>query len=150
MDDYAKRKNVHFIFYEDLHEVIYLIKKNSLKLNKTKIKFKKPFQVIKSLSEFLDKDLSEKQINSIIQWCSFENMKQNPAVNYEWYKTLGLYKKDGHFFRKGKIGDWLNHFTREDSIELDNIVAKNLKLKQNFNYGISEQDLNKIYSFKKD
>ena len=126
VDDYASKKNVHVIYYEDLHT--------------------KPFEVIKKLSEYLGKKLSDEQIKSIIDWCSFDNMKKNPAVNYEWYKELGLYKKSGHFFRKGKIGDWLNHFAMDDSQKVDDIVENKLQTKLKFNYGISDEDVKKIYA----
>lgn len=110
--------------------------------------FKKPVETIKKLAEFLGKDLSDEKIDAIKDWCSFKKMKENPSVNYEWYKEFGLFKKDGHFFRKGEIGDWLNYFSSEESKKLDEIVDKNLKLKHDFNYGISKEDLDKIYSFK--
>ncbi|CAF0738590.1 unnamed protein product [Brachionus calyciflorus] len=126
VDEYVSRKNVHVISYEDLHT--------------------RPYEVIKNLSEYLGKSLSDEKIKSIIEWCSFDNMKNNPSVNYEWYKELGLYKKSGNFFRKGKIGDWLNHFAMEDSKQIDEIVEKNLKTDIKFNYGISDEDLHKIYA----
>lgn len=126
VDDYMNKKNVHVIFYEDLHT--------------------KPFEVIKKLAEYLGKNITDDQIKSIIDWCSFENMKNNPAVNYEWYKELGLYKKNGHFFRKGKIGDWLNHFAMDDSQKIDDIVENKLQSKLKFNYGISDEDVKKIYA----
>nr|QNH68008.1 sulfotransferase-like protein 1 [Brachionus koreanus] len=126
VDDYVTKKDVHVIYYEDLHT--------------------KPFEVIKKLSKYLGKDLSDDEIKSIIEWCSFDKMKNNPAVNYEWYKDLGLYKKNGHFFRKGTVGDWLNYFAVDDSQKIDHIVENKLKTKLDFNYGISTNDLKKIYS----
>jgi hypothetical protein len=108
---------------------------------------KKPEEVVKSLAKFLGKDLSSEQVKSIVEWCSFESMKKNPTVNYEWYKDLGLFKKDGAFFRKGKIGDWLNCLSREQSMELDQVLEKNLKYGRKFEYGISDEDLTKIYEY---
>jgi hypothetical protein len=107
---------------------------------------KRPHEVIKSLCEFLNKPLTESQLNAIVEWCSFENMKRNPSVNYDWYKTLGLFRKEGDFFRKGVIGDWLNYYSRDDSVKLDSVLEKNLNYKTKFNYGISDKDLSKIYS----
>jgi hypothetical protein len=107
-------------------------------------------EVVKSLAKFLNKELSDAQVKSIIEWCSFDNMKKNPTVNYEWYKEIGLFKKDGAFFRKGKIGDWLNGLSKEQSIELDRVLEKNLKYERKFDYGISDEDLKKIYSFNRE
>ncbi len=56
--------------------------------------------------------------------------------------------KKGSFFRKGKVGDWLNYFDRENSIALDEAIAKNLNYKRQFDYGLSREDLEKIYSVK--
>ncbi len=107
-----------------------------------------PVGIIKDLGKFLGKDLDDKQVDLIIKWSSFDNMKKNPSVNYEWYKEIGLFRKDGHFFRKGKIGDWLNHFDFSTSKQFDEIVEKNLTYKdKKLNYGLSSEDLNKIYEF---
>lgn len=72
-------------------------------------------------------------------------MKGNESVNYEWYKEYGLFRKDGHFFRKGEIGDWLNYYTKEMSVIVDKFVEKNLNSKFSFNYGITQAELLNIY-----
>lgn len=102
--------------------------------------------MVQKLCEFLEVKLTQSQLKSVIEWCSFNNMKQNPSVNYEWYKTMGLFKKEGKFFRKGQVGDWLNHYSKSESIALDDQIKKNLSHKIKFNYGISEDDLKKIHS----
>lgn len=101
------------------------------------------------MAKFLGKELSESQVESIVKWCSFDSMKQNKSINYEWYKEIGLFRKDGHFFRKGEIGDWLNYFSKEDSLRLDSKLGDSLGYQRKFNFGISDEDLNKIYSFQK-
>jgi hypothetical protein len=73
-------------------------------------------------------------------------MRANPTVNYEWYKEIGLFRKNGAFFRKGEVGDWLNCLTKKQSLALDEALEKNLKYERKFNYGISDEDLQKIYS----
>lgn len=117
-----------------------------MKLNSDLTYKKKPVEEIRRLSEFLGVKLSDAEVKSLIDWCSFENMEKNPSVNYEWYKTMGIFKKDGKFFRKGKIGDWLNYYSRKDSLALDDKVREKLAYKHPFNYGISDEDLKKIYS----
>lgn len=98
------------------------------------------------MCEFLGKSLTDSQLKAIVEWCSFENMKKNPTVNYDWYKEIGFFRKDGDFMRKGQVGDWLNHFSKNDSLKMDEIIEKNLNYKHSFNYGISRDDLAKIYS----
>ncbi len=67
-------------------------------------------------------------------------------VNYEWNKVMGLFHKDGEFFRKGKIGDWLQHYSTTLSKEADLMIKNNLKYSGQIDYGISEENLQKIYS----
>ncbi len=61
------------------------------------LKIKKPHETIKLLAEFLNKEIKEADLEAIIKWCSFESMKENKMVNYEWYKEMGLFKKQGFF-----------------------------------------------------
>ena len=107
--------------------------------------FKKPFETVKEVCKFLGKDTSDDDIKKIIEWCSYKNMKENKSVNYEWYKEFGLFKKDGHFFRKGEIGDWLNYYTKDMSVILDTFIEKNSKSNFKFDYGISQAELSEIY-----
>lgn len=97
------------------------------------------------MCKFLGKNLNESQLDAIIEHCSFENMKQNSSVNYEWNKMLGLFSSNGTFFRKGQIGDWLNYFSPKTSQEMDRIVKADLKYKKKFDFGISEEDMEKIH-----
>ncbi len=60
---------------------------------------------------------------------------------------MGLFNKDGQFFRKGKIGDWLSHLSPEQSKNLDLMINNNLKYnKQSIDYGISSDNLELIYN----
>ena len=90
--------------------------------------------------------MSEEQIEKLNDWCSFEKMKNNPKTNYNWYKEYGLFIKEGSFFRKGKSGDWLNYFTGKTSKIFDEVIEKNLNTKLELDYGISKEDLQKIYT----
>lgn len=125
VDGFTSRKNIHVIHYEDLHS--------------------QPKETLAKLCNFLGKEVDEKKLAAIEKWCHFDNMKQNPMVNYEWNKTMGLFRKEGNFFRKGKVGDWLHHFSTKDSKEYDQMVSENLKYAKELDYGISHDDLNKIY-----
>ncbi len=100
---------------------------------------------MKALCSFLDKKYNDSQLDAIIDWCSFKNMKENKSVNYEWNKALGIFSPEGEFFRKGQVGDWLNHFSPKESMAMDQLVANQLNYKHKFDYGISDEDLAKIY-----
>lgn len=120
VNSYASKSNIHILHYEDL--------------------LSNPKEELKRLCDYLEKKLDDKQLDAIIEWCSFDNMKKNPSVNYEWKKTLGMFSKEVEFFRKGKSGDWLNYFTSNQSRQLDEFVNSELKYKKKFDYGISGQN----------
>ena len=72
--------------------------------------------VIKTVANFLEKDLSETDIPELASHLSFKNMKVNAAVNKEAVlerrrKMKGAEK--GSFMRKGETGDWRNHLTEK-------------------------------------
>ncbi|ESO84708.1 hypothetical protein LOTGIDRAFT_148307, partial [Lottia gigantea] len=76
-------ENVFFVKYEDM--------KKDIK------------SVIREVSKFLGKSLSEKEIDQIAEYTQFDKMKNNPMSNYSWWKESGF--KDGQtdFLRKGKF-----------------------------------------------
>jgi hypothetical protein len=81
--------------------------------------------IIQNLANFLGKSLTEQEIQSIISFSSFDNMKN--YINFKPYIDLELFDKSINFFRKGKIGDWKNHFTQELSEKMDRVIQEKLK-----------------------
>ena len=70
--------------------------------------------VIKTVANFLEKNLSETDTSELANHLSFKNMKVNAAVNKE--AVLEIRRKmngaeKGSFMRKGETGDWRNHLT---------------------------------------
>ncbi|CAF0964231.1 unnamed protein product [Adineta ricciae] len=105
---------------------------------------------VRRLAKYLgkEKELTEEQLDKLEKWCSFDSMKNNPKVNYDWFKDWGFVKKSFSFLRKGQIGDWLNHFDVQQSKEYDQMVSTRLSpLIPPFNYGISQEDQQKLYDF---
>merc|ERR1740128_1626118 len=109
LEGWAKREdpNVLFLFYEDM--------KRNLRGE------------IDKVCAFLGKTLSEEQIQSLLKPLHFDNFSKNRAVNYETTKEEGILNETGNFIRKGKTGDWKNHFTPELNRRLDEWIAKNLQ-----------------------
>ncbi|KAL5022099.1 hypothetical protein ScPMuIL_001254 [Solemya velum] len=100
--DYWKQRNdpnVLFILYEDLVE--------------------NTDEIVRTIASFLGKDLSDEEVLKIVEHCSFENMKNNSAVN-GLSDTIPI----GQQLRRGKIGSWKEHFT-EDMNRLVDIMVKN-------------------------
>ncbi|KAH0818508.1 hypothetical protein GEV33_004283 [Tenebrio molitor] len=62
--------------------------------------------VIRRVSQFLQKNLTDEQIKILTHHLDFESMKKNPAVNYEaFYESLRKLRPEGRFIRKGIVGD---------------------------------------------
>ncbi len=116
---------MHIIYYEDLVE--------------------KPKETIKKLCEYLGKEFDDSQLDKIVENVSFESMKKNPMVNREGGKKAGMLKETGDFIRKGKVGDWLNHFSLKYSDLFDEKIEKSLQTKDiRLNFGIEKEEARKF------
>nr|QVK45628.1 sulfotransferase [Brachionus paranguensis] len=115
VDSFVDLPNTFLVIYEDL--------------------IKKPNETIKSLGEFLGKNLSDAEIEFLIESTSFKKMKDSENTLKNDAKHSSIFRSDLVFFRKGEIGDWKNYFDEEMSKRIETVVEKKLKLKFNFNYG---------------
>uniref|UniRef100_A0A8D8Q3C8 Sulfotransferase 1C4 n=1 Tax=Cacopsylla melanoneura TaxID=428564 RepID=A0A8D8Q3C8_9HEMI len=99
--------NVLFLFYEDLSKNI--------------------VSCIDRVAEFLDTSLSKDQINEIIDYLDIKNFRNNPAVNFDNLKTVGICRPDGGFIREGKSGGWRGKFSEELAARADKWIQDNLQ-----------------------
>lgn len=108
LDAWSKRHhpNMLFVFYEDL--------KRDLKGETAKV------------AAFLGKSMSEEELERLRSHLCFDNFAKNDAVNNEFGKELGIIKPCGRFIRKGKTGDWKNHFSPELNRRIDEWIEANL------------------------
>ncbi|GFO43020.1 sulfotransferase [Plakobranchus ocellatus] len=83
---------------------------------------------VRIVAEFLGKSLTDEQVARIVKHCSFDSMKNNNTVNYEWFKRKGLARKEPKFLRNGKVGDWKNHLSPDIVKQFDEIVATKLPM----------------------
>nr|CAI5825181.1 unnamed protein product [Callosobruchus analis] len=87
--------------------------------------------VIKRVANFLQKPLSEEQVQILYKHLSFENMKKNPAVNYEMVISINrkykLTQSEGKFMRSGKVGDYKANMSPEIIKAFDEWSEQNLK-----------------------
>ena len=94
--------NYHFLRYEDMK--------------------KKPFETLSEIAAFLGVTLSEKQLEEVIHYTDFDQMKDNKMVNRE--STSFFNQEVSRFIRKGIVGDWKHHFSQEQSAYVDGLCAE--------------------------
>ncbi|XP_006089309.1 amine sulfotransferase-like [Myotis lucifugus] len=81
------------------------------------------------ISRFLEKELSEEDVEAIVKQATFQNMKSDPKANYDEIlkHEIGKRTDEGHFLRKGTVGDWKHHLTVEQNERFDKIFERNMK-----------------------
>ncbi|XP_062418945.1 cytosolic sulfotransferase 3-like isoform X1 [Pungitius pungitius] len=97
--------NIHHVFYEDL-------------IQDTGREFDK-------LCCFLGLSCSAEEKERVTTGVRFDNMKQNQMVNYSTVQSLN--QKLSPFMRKGKVGDWRNHFTVVQEEKFDEDYTRKMK-----------------------
>ncbi|KAI3357596.1 hypothetical protein L3Q82_016009 [Scortum barcoo] len=96
---------LHYMFYEDLIEDF--------------------GRELDSLCSFLGLSPSAEEKERIATGTKFDNMKQNKMTNYSTVKTMN--QNVSPFMRKGKVGDWKNHFTVAQNEQFDEDYRKKMK-----------------------
>nr|XP_048281049.1 amine sulfotransferase-like [Myodes glareolus]XP_048281050.1 amine sulfotransferase-like [Myodes glareolus]XP_048281051.1 amine sulfotransferase-like [Myodes glareolus]XP_048281052.1 amine sulfotransferase-like [Myodes glareolus] len=81
------------------------------------------------ICSFLEKELSEEDVDAVVRQATFQNMKSDPRANYDDIikKQIGTRNDEGTFFRKGTIGDWKHHLTVDQNERFDRIFYRNMK-----------------------
>ena len=102
-DASQRNENILFLKYEDM--------KNDHAGNVAKI------------ASFLDIDADTQLIDRVVTASSFQAMKSHPMTNFNWIPQSDDAPKH---FRKGKIGDWRNHFSEEQSQQLDDLYMQKM------------------------
>lgn len=77
--------------------------------------------VLQETSTWLKQPLSDWSLKELVNHLSFETFKSNSAVNNA---ALTNPKTGQCFIRKGKIGDWKNHFDTETASEWDEWIQE--------------------------
>ncbi len=76
------------------------------------------------LASFLGYKLSDKQVDVIVENSSFEAMSKKVLE----HKTIrGWRSERSPFMRKGAIGDWVNHYSQEQSNYIDEMTRRYLE-----------------------
>ncbi|XP_013146116.1 PREDICTED: sulfotransferase family cytosolic 1B member 1-like [Papilio polytes] len=79
---------------------------------------------VQRVANFLGKTITSEQLTTLCSHLSIENFKNNPSINQDELKTLGMLSEKESFIRKGKSGGWRDYFdedmTREAQLWIDN------------------------------
>ncbi|KAH1172702.1 amine sulfotransferase-like [Mauremys mutica] len=78
------------------------------------------------ICDFLGKQLTEKELNVVVEKAVFDNMKSDPRSNYE-DKTCILEKGRDNFLRRGTVGDWKNIMTVAQSEKFNKVFNEKMK-----------------------
>ena len=73
---------------------------------------------------FLEKELTNEEVETVIKHTSFSNMKANPMTNGSRIPKI---EGETDFMRKGKVGDWKNYFTEEQNQKIDKWIQQKNK-----------------------
>ena len=76
------------------------------------------------IASFMDIQADSQLIDTVVQLSSFQSMSSNQNTNFNWIPQKA--DKPKHF-RKGDIGDWRNHFSAEQSRQMDDLVMQKMK-----------------------
>ncbi|KAJ0041561.1 hypothetical protein NL108_012994 [Boleophthalmus pectinirostris] len=98
---------LHYMFFEDLVE--------------------NTEQEINKLCSFLGLSVSQEIKQYITGQVQFDNMKKNSMANYSTLSGTVMDFKTSPFMRKGKVGDWKNHFTVAQNEKFDEDYKQKMK-----------------------
>jgi len=82
---------------------------------------------VKKVARFFGKDVGDEMVEALVDHLSFKQMRNNPAVNKEERRKLGLLTGEGSLLRKGEIGGWKSYFTDEMNRRMDEAIEKHFK-----------------------
>ncbi|KAM9723648.1 sulfotransferase 2B1-like isoform 2-T2 [Menidia menidia] len=82
---------------------------------------------IRSISNFLCRNLSEEVVQKIAEHCSFKTMTGNSMSNFSLVPKEYMDSDKSPFLRKGITGDWKNHFSPEQLARFTSAICKELE-----------------------
>jgi len=85
---------------------------------------KEPKKVIAEIAQHTGYCLSEEELDAIEEYTRFDNLRKTCAMN----KPSPIYHENrGDFFRKGKVGGWMDNFSPELTAEWDDWAQQELE-----------------------
>uniref|UniRef100_A0A8C8VQ59 Sulfotransferase n=1 Tax=Pelusios castaneus TaxID=367368 RepID=A0A8C8VQ59_9SAUR len=82
---------------------------------------------VMKICKFLGKYLNEKELDTVVEKATFNNMQADASANYDFMIGNLLEQGKGHFLRKGTVGDWKNTMTVAQSERFDSAFKEKMK-----------------------
>ncbi|XP_066996262.2 sulfotransferase 1C4 [Anabrus simplex] len=100
--------NLLFLFYEDMNKDLPA--------------------TIQKVAAFLEKHLTDEEVEFLSNYLDITNFRRNSAVNFDLLKDVGmLIEGEQAFIRKGQTGSWIEEFTPELQERADKWIEDNIK-----------------------
>ncbi|KAL7987824.1 hypothetical protein Chor_006743 [Crotalus horridus] len=91
------------------------------------------------ICSFLEKELSEKEVDDVVDKATFDHMKMDSRANYTFIPSDQIDFSKGDFLRKGIVGDWKKTMTVAQSKKFDRVFKERMeKLPFEFCWAIQE------------
>ncbi|KAG2468622.1 ST3A1 sulfotransferase, partial [Polypterus senegalus] len=82
---------------------------------------------VKKICTFLDRKLSDEEIDNVEEHSQFHIMKNNSCANYRDVCPEIFDHDKGSFMRKGIVGDWKKHLTVEQNQKFDEVFQEKMR-----------------------
>ncbi|XP_051780638.1 amine sulfotransferase-like isoform X1 [Erpetoichthys calabaricus] len=82
---------------------------------------------VKKMCTFLDRKLSDEEIDNVVEHSQFHTMKNNSFANYRQVCPEIFDYDKGSFMRKGIVGDWKKHLTVEQNEKFDEVFQEKMQ-----------------------
>ncbi|XP_048338740.1 amine sulfotransferase-like [Sphaerodactylus townsendi] len=79
------------------------------------------------ICSFLGKELTEKELQIVVDMATFDKMRLDPRSNYKNMSADLIDHDKGGFLRKGTIGDWKSTMTVAQSERFDSVFKERMK-----------------------
>ncbi|KPJ21606.1 Sulfotransferase 1C4 [Papilio machaon] len=79
------------------------------------------------IAKFLNKEVTEEQIEKLCDHLKIDNFKKNKSVNLKDMQQIGVFSTKGSFIREGKVGGWTKYFDEAMTQQAEQWIEENLR-----------------------
>ena len=86
------------------------------------------------MAKYLNVEFDESSLNKLVEQVSFDNMKNNNAIAFNFTNIDSFFHKTVNYFRQGKVADWKKHLSDEMSERIERMVCEKIKYPEQIKY----------------